>query len=60
MTELQCGLEQFKDRIIFMSMYNDIVWRERGNTDKWKTNSVQLRIMLADSRADVCHSWDLD
>ena len=31
MTELQCELEQFKGRIIFMSMYNDIVWRE-GNT----------------------------
>ena len=26
MTELQCELEQFKGRIIFMSMYNDIVW----------------------------------
>ena len=28
MTELKCEPEQFKGRIIFMSMYNDIVWRE--------------------------------
>ena len=28
-----CELEQFKDRIIFMSMYNDIAWREKGNTE---------------------------
>ena len=34
MTELQCDHEQFKGRIIFMSMYNDIVWWERGNTEK--------------------------
>ena len=26
MTELQCEPEQFKGRIIFTSMYNDIVW----------------------------------
>ena len=39
MTELQCGLEQFKGRIIFMSMYNDTVWRERGNTEKCIMNS---------------------
>ena len=34
MTELQREPEQFKDRIIFMSMYNDIVWEERGNTEE--------------------------
>ena len=32
MKDLQCGLEQFNDRIIFMSMYDDIVLREDGNT----------------------------
>ena len=26
MTEIQCELDQFHGRIIFMSMYNDIVW----------------------------------
>ena len=33
MTEVKCEPQQFKDRIIFMSMYNDIVWREPGNTE---------------------------
>ncbi len=36
LTEPQCELEQFKDRIIFMSMYNDIVWWEQRNTEKWE------------------------
>ena len=35
MTELQCELEQFKGRIIFLSMYNDKKKRrERGNIEK--------------------------
>ena len=29
MTELQCEPEYFKESIIFMSMYNDIVWKIR-------------------------------
>ena len=33
MTEPQCEPEQFKDRIIFMSMYNDFVW-ESEETQK--------------------------
>ena len=33
---------QFEGRIIFMSMYNDIIWRERGNTEKSETNSVTV------------------
>ena len=40
MTELQCEPEQLKDRIIFMSMYNDIVWREQGNTEKCEKISI--------------------
>ena len=40
--DLQCESEQVNDRIIFMSMYNDIVWREEGNTEKCVTNSVTL------------------
>ena len=42
MTELQCEPEQSKGWIIFMSMYNDTVWRERGNTEKCETNSVTV------------------
>ena len=39
---LQCEPEQFEGRIIFMSMYNDILWGERGNTEKCETNSVTV------------------
>ena len=61
MTEVQCEPEQFKDRIIFMSMYNDIVWGERGNTVKiYLRIMLRLRIMLADSCSDVGHVWCLD
>ena len=28
MAELKCEPEQFQGRIIFMSMHNDIIWRE--------------------------------
>ena len=40
MKDLQWESEQVNDRIIFMSMYNDIVWREEGNTEKCVTNSI--------------------
>ena len=42
MTELQCETEQFKGRIIFMSMYNDIVWGERGNPEKCVKNCITV------------------
>ena len=42
MIELQCEPEQFKGRIIFMSMYNDIVWRERGNAENCESNSREV------------------
>ena len=42
MTELQCEPEQFKGRIIFMSMYSYIVWGERGDTEKCEMNSVTV------------------
>ena len=32
--DLQCEPQHFEDRIIFMSMYNDITWGEKGNTEK--------------------------
>ena len=34
MRDLQCELEHFNDRIIFMSMYNDIAWQEKGNKER--------------------------
>ena len=39
MRDLQCEPENFKDRIIFMSMYNDTTWREKGNTERCEYNS---------------------
>ena len=33
MTEIKCDPEQFPRRIIFMSMYNDVVWREERYED---------------------------
>ena len=39
MTELQCEPEQLKGRIIFMSMYNDIVWENE------ETKTIVLRIL---------------
>ena len=42
MGELQCDPADFKDKIIFMSMFNDIVWREPGNTENSENNSVTV------------------
>ena len=42
MTEVQCELEQFPGRIIFMSMYNDIVWGEKGNKEVRIANSENV------------------
>ena len=39
MRDLQCEPEHFNDRIIFMSMYNDIAWREKVNTERCEYNS---------------------
>ena len=50
-TELQCELEQFQGRIIFMSM------EEQRNTEKCV---LQLRIVLANSCPGIGHSRDLD
>ena len=39
MRDLQCELEDFTDRIIFMSMYNDIEWGAKGNKGRCEYNS---------------------
>ena len=39
MDELQCDPADFKDRIIFMSMFNDIEWEARGNEELCGNNS---------------------
>ena len=37
--ELQCEREHFEGRIIFMSMYNDVEWQDKGNTERCEYNS---------------------
>ena len=39
MRDLKCELEHFKDRIIFMSKYNDIEWKAKGNKERCEYNS---------------------
>ena len=39
MRDLQCEPEHFRDRIIFMSMYNDIAKGEKGKTERCEHNS---------------------
>ena len=43
MTENRIKLEEFEDRIIFMSMYNDIDWTTEGNFKKCIYSSDQER-----------------
>ena len=43
MGELQCVPENFKDRIIFMSIFNDIVWDTKGNDELCENNSKMIR-----------------
>ena len=41
MTESKCEPEQFKGKIIFLSMYNDIDWGKRENQQNCIANSVK-------------------
>ena len=36
--------ETFEDRIMFMSMFNDIDWTRRGNSEQCISNSEQVKI----------------
>ena len=42
MTESKCEPEQFKGRIIFMSMCHDIDWRKRGNREDCLGNALRV------------------
>ena len=43
MRELQCEPENFTGRIIFMSMFNDIVWDHKGNNEMCENNSKTIQ-----------------
>ena len=45
--------EEFSDQIIFMSMFNDIDWRRKGNDGICKKKSEKLRNARKDSRTDT-------
>ena len=40
--DFKCESEHFKGRIIFMSMYNDIVWGEKGNQETCEHNLLTV------------------
>ena len=40
--ELQCESENFTGRIIFTSMFNDIVWAAKGNCELCENNSKTI------------------
>ena len=40
--ELQCEPENFTGRIIFISMFNDIVWGTKGNEESCENNSKTI------------------
>ena len=42
MTESKCEPEQFKRRIIFMSVYNDMDWWNRGNEENCIANALRV------------------
>ena len=42
MAELSCEPEQIQGWIIFMWMYNDIIWRTTGNEENWMANSLNV------------------
>ena len=60
MKSMQCEPQHFNGRIIFMSMFDDIMWREKKMKSYVKVMLTKLRIFLADILAVVAHSWDLD
>ena len=53
MTNLQCEPEHLTDRIIFMSMYNDIEWRAKGNKERCENLSQTVADYAR--RFPLCH-----
>ena len=51
---------EFKGRIIFMSMFNDISWGSEDNERVCNANADLVSFMQEDSQQDDGHSSDLD
>ena len=52
--------EQFQGRIIFMSMFNDIIWRSTDNERECIANATLVSLFAKDFQQDVGYSLDLD
>ena len=59
MAELRCEPEQFKGRIIFRSMYNDIILGTQGNNGNCMASSMNVAAYAKKFPRDVGHFWDL-
>ena len=62
MTELKCEPEQFQGRIIFMSMFNEIIWWTPRNENNWKANSLNVATYATGFPVECWsagHIWDL-
>ena len=60
MTESKCEPEQVKGRIIFLSMYTDIVWRQRGNRGNCVAKTFNVAAYANKfTRSDGGQFWDL-
>ena len=57
--ERNIELEKFGDRIIFMSMFNDIEWTAKGNEEFFRTQK-KSKNMHQNSRKDIGRSLDLE
>ena len=60
MIEIRCETEQLQGRIIFMSLYNDIVWGENGNRETVLRILSWFQSMLENVRKDIGRFLSLD
>ena len=51
---------EFKGRIIFMSMFNDILWGSEDNERECNANADLVSLFAKDFQQDIGHSSDLD
>ena len=58
--KLKCELEHFLGLVIFMSMYNDIVWGKKGNREIGVANSLIGAEYVEILRKDIGRFLGLD
>ena len=51
---------KIQGRIIFMSMFNDIIWRIQDNEKECTANSTLMSLFAKKIQQDIGHSSDLD